>query len=267
MENVMKVVICPTAERATALTARVIEQALRQKPDIALGLATGRTMEAVYGHLVRAHKEDGLDFSACRTFNLDEYAGIAPTSPHSYRTYMNAHLFSKVNVPLEATHVPDGMAPDMAAQCAAYEKAMRDSGGLGLQLLWLGENGHIGFNEPLSALTSRTRLVTLDPATRRQNVGMFDNDLEQVPHHAVTMGVGTIADARRTLMVVTGAAKAAILARVIEGPVTAGISATVLQMHADCLVIVDEAAAADLSCRPYIEYLMQHDPELKALLA
>ncbi|GAN84538.1 MULTISPECIES: glucosamine-6-phosphate deaminase [Novacetimonas] len=263
----MKVVICPTAERATALTARVIEQALRQKPDIALGLATGRTMEAVYAHLVQAHQNSGLDFAACRTFNLDEYVGIAPDSAHSYRTYMNAHLFSRVNIALEATHVPDGAATDLDARCVAYEQAIRASGGVGLQLLGLGENGHIGFNEPFSAFTSRTRVVTLDPATRRQNVGMFDGDLEQVPYHAVTMGVGTILDAHRNVMVVTGAAKASMLARVIEGAMSACISATALQMHADCLVIVDEAAAGALSCRPYLEHLMQHDPELKALLS
>lgn len=263
----MKVVICPTAEHTTALTARVIEQALRQKPDIVLGLATGRTMEAVYAHLVTSHRQAGLDFGRCRTFNLDEYAGIAPSSARSYRTYMDEHLFSRVNISRRATHVPDGSADDIVAQCAEYEDAIRASGGVGLQLLGLGENGHIGFNEPFSAFTSRTRLVTLDPATRQQNVGMFDDDLTQVPYHAITMGIATILHARRTVMVVNGKAKAEMLARVIEGPMTASISATALQMHADCLIIADEAAAGALSRRAYIAHLMQHDPELRALLS
>ncbi|KPH87862.1 glucosamine-6-phosphate deaminase [Komagataeibacter intermedius AF2] len=263
----MKIVICPDGEQATLLTARVMEDAIRQQPDIALGLATGRTMEKVYAALVQAHHDRGLDFSHCQTFNLDEYVGISASSAQSYRTYMNTHLFSRVNIALSATHVPDGMATDLAARCLDYEKSLLACGGVGLQLLGLGENGHIGFNEPFSAFTSRTRVVTLDPATREQNRGMFDDNLDHVPYHAVTMGVGTILDARRIVVLATGAAKASVLADMIEGPLTASISATALQMHANCLVITDEAAAATLSRRSFINHLMQHDAELQGLLS
>ncbi|AQU88684.1 glucosamine-6-phosphate deaminase [Komagataeibacter nataicola] len=263
----MKIVICPNVEQATLLAARVMEDALRQTPDITLGLATGRTMEKVYAALVQAHRDRGLDFSHCQSFNLDEYVGISPSSTQSYRAYMHTHLFSRVNIALSATHVPDGMATDLAARCAGYEKALHACGGVGLQLLGLGENGHIGFNEPFSAFTSRTRVVTLDPATREQNRSMFDDDLAQVPYHAVTMGVGTILDARRIVVLATGAAKARVVADMIEGPLTASISATALQMHANCLVITDEAAATALTRRAFIDHLMQHDAELQGLLS
>ncbi|PYD80281.1 glucosamine-6-phosphate deaminase [Komagataeibacter oboediens] len=266
-ESIMKIVIRSTAGQAMSLTARIMEHALRRDPAMTLGLATGRTMDGVYADLVQAHRQRGLDFSRCQTFNLDEYVGVPPSSGRSYRAYMDTHLFSQVNIARSATHVPDGMAPDLAAHCGEYEHSLHASGGVDLQLLGLGRNGHIGFNEPFSAFTSRTRVVTLDPATRDQNRDMFGGDPDHVPYHAITMGVGTILDAHRIVVLVTGTAKAAALADMIEGPLTASTSATALQMHANCLVIADETAAAALSRRPFIDHMMRHDAELKALVS
>jgi glucosamine-6-phosphate deaminase len=257
----MEVVIRPDAAQAANLAARLIAARLKSKPDLVLGLATGRTMERVYDVLVRMCEAGDLDFSGCRTFNLDEYIGLAPDDPHSYRHYMNQHLFDRVPVDLANTHVPNGVAADLKAEAARYEDRIRAVGGIGLQLLGLGEAGHIGFNEPLSALMSRTRDKTLTPTTRHQNAGMFGGDPQRVPPRALTMGVGTILDAGELLLLVTGAAKADILARAVEGPITAMISASAIQLHANCKVIVDEAAAAKLEGRAYYEWIFAQEPE------
>ena len=188
----MEVIIQATVEQAVELAARLIAARVRAKPDLVLGLATGRTMEGVYDRLVSIQRSDGLDFSRCRTFNLDEYIGIPGEDEHSYRYYMNHHLFSRVNIDRANTHVPDGMAANLRAEAARYEHLIRQAGGIDLQLLGIGEGGHIGFNEPLSALMSRTREKALTPVTRRQNATMFGGDPDKVPKRAMTMGVGTI---------------------------------------------------------------------------
>ncbi len=257
----MEVIIRPDAEAAAALATRIIADRLRARPHLVLGLATGRTMERVYDRLVAMRGEDGLDYSRCRTFNLDEYIGVPPDDEHSYRHYMNTHLFSRAGIPLAHTHVPDGMAPDLAAEAARYERLIREAGGIDLQLLGIGEAGHIGFNEPLSALMSRTREKALTPTTRHQNAAMFGGDPERVPARALTMGVGTILEAREVLLLATGSAKAQILARAVEGPITAMISASALQLHANCKVIVDEAAAAALTQWEYYDWVFRNEPE------
>jgi glucosamine-6-phosphate deaminase len=257
----VEVIIRPTAEAATELVARFIARELRANPHLVLGLATGRTMEAVYARLVRFHREEGLDFSLCSTFNLDEYVGLPPTDRHSYRHYMNHHLFHQVNIDLRNTHLPNGMAADLAAECRHYEEMIRDCGGIDVQLLGIGTDGHIGFNEPLSALRSRTRQKALTPATIRQNAPLFGGPAHLVPRRALTMGVGTILEAGRILVLVTGAAKAAILAKAVEGPITSMITATALQLHPDCKVIVDEAAAARLKGRKYYRWIFENEPE------
>jgi glucosamine-6-phosphate deaminase len=240
-------VICTADEaQAEALAARLVARELRAKPDAVLGLATGRTMERVYAHLVRLHREEGLDFSRCRTFNLDEYVGIPAEHPGSYRHYMDAHLFRRVNIRRENTHIPDGMAPDLAVECRHYDALIREAGGLDLQLLGLGLTGHIGFNEPPADFASRTHDTCLDPLTREQNAGLFGGDAEAVPARALTMGIGTILEARRCLLLVTGAGKADILAQTLEGPVTNRVPGSVLQGHPECTVVVDEAAATGL---------------------
>ncbi len=257
----MEVIIRPTVEMASELVARLICGRLRSNPDLVLGLATGRTMERVYDRLVARQRSEGLDFSRCRTFNLDEYIGIPAEDDHSYRYYMNHHLFSRINIDISNTHVPDGMAADLRVETARYERAIREAGGIDVQLLGIGEAGHIGFNEPLSALMSRTREKALTPITRQQNAAMFGGDPNKVPKRALTMGVGTILDSRELLLLATGGAKASILAKAVEGPITAMISASAMQLHSNCKVIVDEEAARELKERDYYDWIFQNEPE------
>ena len=257
----MEVIIRPDAEAATALAARLIADRVRARPTAVLGLATGRTMERVYDHLVALHENAELSFRGCSSFNLDEYIGVAAEDPQSYRHYMNQKLFRRVDIDPARTHVPDGMATDLAAEALRYEVLIREAGGIDLQLLGIGESGHIGFNEPLSALMSRTRDKALTLTTRQQNAAMFGGDVAAVPTRALTMGVGTILDARELILVATGAPKAAILARAVEGPVTAMISASALQLHPRCKVIVDEAAAAALTQGEYYRWVFANEPE------
>ncbi|MCX8108592.1 MAG: glucosamine-6-phosphate deaminase [Verrucomicrobiae bacterium] len=258
----MEVIIRPTAEEAADLVARIISRELRANPHLVLGLATGRTMEAVYARLVEMHRQpvDPLDFSLCRTFNLDEYVGLGPDDPCSYRYYMEHHLFSKVNIDRRNTHLPNGLAPDLDEECRRYEEKIRQCNGIDLQLLGIGSAGHIGFNEPLSALRSRTRVKALSPVTLAQNAPLFP-DPAKMPRRAITMGVGTILECRRCLVLATGAHKADIVAKAVEGPITAMISATALQLHPRCTVVVDEAAAANLQCKEYYRWIFDNEPE------
>jgi len=257
----LEVIIVPDRERAALLTARIIAKELRLKPEAVLGLATGRTMERVYAILAGLHEREGLDFSRCHTFNLDEYIGLPPGAEGSYRRYMDGHLFDKVNIRPERTHLPDGSASDLGAECRAYEERIRGLGGIDLQILGIGGDGHIGFNEPLSALLSRTREKALTPATLAQNAEMFGGDPSRVPRRALTMGVGTILDSRRCLLLATGAPKAAILARAVEGPITSMVTASALQLHPRCQVVVDEPAATDLAGQDYYRWIFANEPE------
>ncbi len=256
----VEVIIQPTKDAAALLAARLIAKDLRANPHLVLGLATGKTMEAVYGHLVRMHREAGLDFSLCRTFNLDEYVGLPPEHPGSYRFYMDQHLFRQVNVDRRNTHLPNGMAPDLEAECRAYEALIGRAGGIDLQLLGLGKAGHIGFNEPLSALRSRTRVKALTPTTLHQNAPLFASP-DAVPRRAITMGVGTILECRRCLLLCTGDTKAGVLARAVEGPITSMVSATALQLHPRCTVVVDEEAGARLHEKDYYRWIFENEPE------
>jgi glucosamine-6-phosphate deaminase len=257
----MEVIIQPNAAAAATLVARLIARELKANPHIVLGLATGATMESVYRILAKMYRETHLDFSLCRTFNLDEYVGLPPEDPHSYRYYMNEYLFKNVNVDLRNTHLPNGMAADLSAECARYENAIKQSGGIGLQLLGVGADGHIGFNEPLSALRSHTRVKALAPATIEQNTPHFGGDKSKVPRRAITMGVGTILSSHRCLALVTGAHKAEIIAKTVEGPITSMITATALQLHPHCTFVVDEAAAAKLSGTEYYRWIFANEPE------
>jgi len=255
----MEVIIRPDAQAASDLVARIIAAEIRAKPNIVLGLATGRTMDALYALLVGM----GLDFSQCRTFNLDEYVGLPPTDPRSYRGYMNRALFDHINIEAMNTHVPDGMADDLGAECRRYEAKIEQCGGIDLQLLGLGKSGHIGFNEPLSALLSRTRVKALSAATTAQNAEFFGG-ADKVPRRAITMGVGTIIDSRRCILLATGESKAAIVAKSVEGPITSMISATALQLHPRCVVVVDESAAAKLKEKEYYHWIFENEPEWEA---
>ena len=256
----MEIIIREFADQAIDLTARLIAQRLRIKPDLVLGLATGRTMEGVYTKLVELHTDRDLDFSGCHSFNLDEYIGLPPEHEQSYRYYMNDHLFSRVNIRIENTHLPDGVSEDIKAACAEYERLITSLGGIDLQLLGIGEDGHIGFNESLSALHSRTRDKSLTPITIRQNAPFFGG-AENMPKRALTMGVGTILEAREIVLLATGKHKAQIVAQALEGPITSMISATALQLHSNCKIIVDEAAASNLKEQEYYRWIFENEPD------
>lgn len=256
----MEVIIRKDRESAVRLTAEIIAKDLRNNPDMVMGLATGRTMEDLYAELARMHREEDLDFSLCKSFNLDEYIGLAPEHPGSYRYYMNEHLFNNVNIDLRNTHLPNGVAEDLDAEGDRYEDEIDHAGGIDLQLLGIGRSGHIGFNEPLSSLMSRTRQKALTPVTIDQNAPLFDKP-EDMPKRAFTMGVGTILDARRIVMLVTGREKAEILAKAVEGPITSMVSATAIQLHPNTVVIVDEEAAECLQEKDYYRWIFDNEPE------
>ncbi|GBQ10200.1 glucosamine-6-phosphate deaminase [Swaminathania salitolerans] len=243
----MHLIVTDTREEAVNRAAGFIAGLVAQRGDPVLGLATGRTMEDVYRALVARHEQEGLDFSGVTSFNLDEYVGLGPEDVRSYHHYMRSLLFDRVGMPSSHTHLPDGTAHDPDAECAAYEKAIREAGGIDLQLLGIGDTGHIGFNEPPSPFDSRTRCVRLDRQTREQNAAMFGNDPDAVPDRALTMGVGTILEADSLLMLALGSAKAEIVARALEGPVGPEISASAIRLHPRCTVILDARSASALS--------------------
>jgi glucosamine-6-phosphate deaminase len=256
----MQVIIRKDAMSAAQFTARLIADQVQTKPSSVLGLATGTTMERVYAELARLHRENGLDFSLTRTFNLDEYVGLAPDNPHSYRHYMNTHLFGQVNIDVRNTHLPHGMADDFRLECERYEALIKECGGIDLQLLGIGKSGHIGFNEPLSSLMSRTREKALTPQTIAQNQPLFPSPAE-MPTRGITMGVGTILEADAIVLLATGQSKAAVLAKAVEGPVTSMISASALQLHPNCLIVTDEEAAAELTQKDYYRWIFKSEPE------
>ena len=240
------------AEAAGAAVAREIAGLIRERASLdrpcVLGLPTGATPVGVYAELVRLHREEQLSFANVTTFNLDEYYPIAPDELQSYRRFMREHLFDHVDIDPRRVHIPDGtVPPDRVHEYARrYEEAIADAGGLDLQLLGIGRTGHIGFNEPGSAKDSATRLITLDRVTRRDAAADFFG-LDQVPRRAITMGVGTILAARRVVLMAFGEHKAQIVAQAVEGPVTPHVAASFLQEHANAAVVLDHAAAADLT--------------------
>lgn len=257
----MEILILEDSQSAERLAARIVADRIAAKPDLVLGCATGSTMEGIYDELARLHREEGVDFAAVKTFNLDEYVGLDPQDPRSYHHYMHQRLFSRVNLDPAHCQLPKGAADDLEQEARAYEALIKVSGGIDLQLLGLGKTGHIGFNEPLSSLMSRTRQKALAPTTRQQNAPQFGGDPDAVPTRALTMGVGTILEAHEIVMVVTGEHKAAILAKATEGPITSMVSATALQLHPHCVVIADEAAAQRLEGRDYYVWQFANEPE------
>jgi glucosamine-6-phosphate deaminase len=244
----MEIVIRKLETDAAGTAAQIIADELRAHPALVLGLATGRTMETIYRVLVRLHRDEGLDFSRCRTFNLDEYVGVPAAHRTSYHWYMNEHLFRHVNLRPENVRLPDGMAADLEAECRRYESFIQDCGGIDIQLLGLGGNGHIGFNEPPADFQSRTHIARLAPATLDQN-GVFFGGADKVPRRAITVGVATIMESRRAVLVAGGTRKAEAAARALEGPVTPAMPASILQTHPACTAILDESAAIRLQRR------------------
>ena len=256
----MEIIIKATAEAVHEEAAQILAAQSRRKPDSVLGLATGSTPVGVYALLASHHGKEKLDFARVRTFNLDEYVGLAPDNPCSYREFMRQHLFSKVNLQPGNIFFPDGSAKDVPAHCTEYEEQIRQVGGIDVQLLGIGTEGHVGFNEPSSSLASRTRIKTLTPKTVADNAKFFGG-ADKVPRHVITMGVGTIMDARECLLLAIGATKADAVARMAEGPITADLPASVLQMHPRCRLIVDEAAAARLKRSDYYRWVYDNKPE------
>lgn len=256
----MEIIIKPTVAEAQQETAKIMRRQIRRKPETVLGLATGSTPIGVYSLLVAMHQQGELDFAKVSSFNLDEYVGLDGKHPWSYRAFMEAHLFGKVNIEASRIHFPDGMAADIPAHCADYEADILRAGGIDLQLLGIGREGHIGFNEPSSSLASRTRIKTLTPQTVKDNARFFGSE-DKVPRHVITMGVGTIMETRHCLLLATGEAKAEAVARMAEGPITADLPASILQMHPVCTLVVDEAAATELKRCDYYCWVYDNKPD------
>ena len=255
----MEIIVVPTAEIACQRAARIVARLLRGKPDAVLALPTGSTPRGIYAELVRQHRDEGLSFARASAFNLDEYVGIPADPPGAFRRALREALSLHVDLPPERAHAPDGAAADLPAACARYEAAIAAAGGLDLALLGLGTDGHIAFNEPTSSFGSRTRLKTLADETRAANQAAFGAD--PVPRHALTVGIATILDARRCLLVAFGAAKASAVEEMVEGPLAARVPASALQLHPHATVIVDEAAAEGLRLRRYYDAVAAGKPD------
>lgn len=242
----MEVVFCDSYEDMSRRAADVFVAQVQADPESVLGLATGSTPIGLYADLVKDYQDGLIDFSKIQTFNLDEYRGLDPEHDQSYRYFMQKNLFDHVNIDSAATHVPDGANPDADAACAAYEEAIEAAGGIDLQLLGLGHNGHIGFNEPCDEFPVGTHLVELTESTIQANSRLFDS-IDEVPREAYTMGIGTIMKARGIVLVASGEDKAKIVRDVVLGPVKPEVPASVLQLHPNVVVFVDAAAGALLN--------------------
>jgi len=256
----VEVLIFDEQERASLYAAKIFAKQIREKPAAVLGLATGSTPLLLYRELRRQHEDEGLDFSGITSFNLDEYVGLDGDHPSSYRYFMQQALFDHINVEPDRVHLPNGMSDDVPATCAGYESDISAAGGIDLQVLGLGSDGHIGFNEPSSSLASRTRIKTLTQETREDNARFFDSPAD-VPRHCITMGIGTIMDARQIVLLAFGEQKAAAVQQVVEGPISAMWPATILQMHSSVIVLLAEAAAASLSKKDYYKEVAANKPD------
>jgi glucosamine-6-phosphate deaminase len=255
----VRVIIRSDAAAACITAARIMAKHVVRKPTAVLGLATGGTPVGCYAELIRLHREGQLDFSQVTTFNLDEYLGLPRDHAQSFYSFMHHHFFNHVNVQPSRVHVPDGMANDPIAACEAYEASIAAAGGIDVQLLGIGSDGHIAFNEPGSSLASRTRIKTLCEETIRDNARFFGSEAA-VPKLSVTMGVGSILDSRECLLLVTGEKKAAAVRSAIEGPVTSQVTASALQLHRNTIAVLDEAAASWLSRRCHYKHAEEGMP-------
>ena len=241
----MQVMVTASGQEFCAKAANQVAAVLTLKPDAVLGLATGETPGGMYEELAARYQRGEIDFSACSTVNLDEYCGLAGTDAHSYRYYMDKHLFERVNIRREHTHLPDGMAADVEAECRAYDALLDQLGGMDLLVLGIGHDGHIGFNEPGSGLTARTHCAELAERTVEANQRFFERR-EDVPRRAITLGIADIMAARRIMLLASGADKAEAVRAALTGPVTTNVPASLLQLHPRLTVILDSAAASTL---------------------
>ena len=241
----MKKMICKNYDALSYLAADIIAEQIKNKPDTVLGLATGSTPMGTYKELVRRNKKGVVDFSGVTTFNLDEYYKISGDNPQSYHYFMYRNLFDHININRNNIHIPDGNTVSVEQECERYDRLIRDAGGIDLQVLGIGSNGHIGFNEPASELITKTHLTALTENTIQDNARFF-NHADEVPVHAITMGLGTILKAKRIILLISGKNKAEIFKKAFEGKITTNLPASLLQLHPDTTVIVDEEAAFKL---------------------
>lgn len=255
----MEVVVLPTYEEMSRAAAAVIVEVLNEKPNAVLGMATGSTPLGLYQELVRRHREEGLDFTQVTTFNLDEYVGLSSSHPQSYHHFMHENFFRHVNIAPGNIYIPSGTTNNYRSFCQWYERRIEDCGGIDVQILGIGSDGHIAFNEPGSSLSSRTRLKTLASTTIDDNARFFERAAD-VPIYAITMGVGTILEARRLVLLANGNNKADAVAAMVEGPVTSMITASALQLHPSAQVFLDEPAAARLKLRDYYDWVAKMKP-------
>lgn len=264
----MEVVIESSVEVLAGLAADAVERLVREAGSAGrapvLGLATGSSPLAIYDELVHRH-EAGLSFAGVKGFLLDEYVGLPAGHPEGYRTVIERELVSRVDLDPASVLGPDGAADDLVAGCAAYEAAMRAAGGVDLQILGIGTDGHVAFNEPGSSLASRTRIKTLTEQTRRDNARFFDGDVEAVPRHVLTQGLGTIMEARHLVLIALGRAKAEAVHQMVEGPISAMWPATILQMHPHVTVLLDEGASSRLQLAGYFRQTWAEKPDWQGI--
>lgn len=246
----MQIILCESAEQVGRRAADIIEARVRQGPAV-LGLATGGSPASTYAELIRRHREEGLRFGDVTAFTLDEYAGLPADHPQSYHSTIRREFVDHVDLDLANLHTPRGDAEDLVAEAARYDRAIVGAGGVDVQLLGIGANGHIGFNEPTSSLRSRTRVKTLAVATRTANARFFEGDDEEVPKLCLTQGLGTIGESRQAVLVALGSAKAAAVQAMVEGPVSAFCPGSVLQLHPRATIVLDPGAASQLTMLEY----------------
>jgi glucosamine-6-phosphate deaminase len=255
----MEVLIREDYNEISRVAADMVAHTMNSKPDAVLGLATGSTPLGLYKELARMHREQSLDFAHLTTFNLDEYVGLSQDHPQSYHYFMKENLFQHINIPAQNNYIPSGTTDNYEAFCQWYENRIVECGGIDLQILGIGSDGHIAFNEPTSSLGSRTRIKTLAKPTIEDNARFFEGS-DDVPIYAITMGVGTILEAKRLMLLATGENKADAVAAAIEGPVTSMITASALQLHRDVVVLLDHAAASKLKMIEYYDWIEAKRP-------
>ncbi|MFV0405323.1 MAG: glucosamine-6-phosphate deaminase [Propioniciclava sp.] len=261
----MEVIIVERPEDASALVADAYTQLLTATPKAVLGLATGSTPLGVYRELIRRHHEEGLSFAQARAFLLDEYVGLAADHPERYRAFIEREFTGQVDFSPAAVLGPDGLAEDLAGAGPAYDAAIHAAGGVDIQILGIGSDGHLAFNMPMSSLTSRTRLKTLTPKTRQDNARFFDGDLDQVPTHCLTQGLGTIMESKHAIMLGFGSGKAQAVRECVEGPVSSHWPASVLQFHPHATIVVDVAAASQLAFTSYYQTTFAGKPDWQGI--
>lgn len=246
----MKILVCKNYESLSKKAAQIIGSQLILEPSSTLGLATGSTPEGLYKNLIEMYNDGLIDFSKATTFNLDEYYQLPVENDQSYHYFMDQHLFNHVNINKENVHVPNGMADDIEAECINYENSIDAAGGIDIQVLGIGSNGHIGFNEPTIDFQGKTHVVTLEESTRMANSRFF-NSIDEVPSKAVTMGTGSIFKSRKILLLASGKNKAKAIADTVYGTVTPEVPSSILQFHNDVIMILDEEAASLLNSKDY----------------